>query len=110
MKERNEYTSTQLESAAKVAQTMDAIVGRLTYDKEFAAALANNPREAMENAGLLMEKDAVEIFMATDADRFDRACEALFTHVDSEFLHKLVMPSCGPLYTGEPDTVKTTTV
>jgi hypothetical protein len=79
----------------KMAQTMDAVVGRLTYDQDFAAALANNPREAFENAGLLMAREGVEVLMAIDPERFDRACEALFNLVDSDFLHKLVMPSCG---------------
>ncbi|WP_290055704.1 Os1348 family NHLP clan protein [Amycolatopsis solani] len=90
------YTAEQIAEAVKVAQIMDAVVGRLTYDKEFAAALANNPSEALANAGLRMEKEAVEVLMATDPERFDRSCEALFDLVDSDFLHKLVMPSCGP--------------
>ena len=92
----HEYTAEQIAEAAKVAQIMDAVVGRLTYDKDFAAALANNPVEALTNAGLRMEKEAVEVLMATDPDRFDRSCEALFDLVDADFLHKLVMPSCGP--------------
>jgi hypothetical protein len=90
------YTPAQIESAVQVAATMDAVVGRLTYDKDFAAALANNPHEALADAGLLMDKEAVEVLIATDPDRFDRACEALFDLVDSDFLHKLVMPSCSP--------------
>lgn len=96
------YTPAQIESAAQVARTMDAVVGRLTYDKDFAAALASNPHEALSAAGLLMDKEAVEVLMATDPDRFDRVCEALFDLVDSDFLHTLVMPSCGPSFTQEP--------
>lgn len=94
---QDKYSVEQLASAAEVARTMDAVVGRLTYDQEFAAALANNPREALTNAGLLLDKEAVEVLMTTDPERFDQACEALFNLVDSDFLHKLVMPSCGTM-------------
>lgn len=90
-----EYSAEQIAAANEVAGMMDAVVGRLTYDQDFAAALANNPREALGKAGLVMDKESVEVLMATDPERFDRACEALFNLVDSDFLHKLVMPSCG---------------
>lgn len=86
-------TSAQLAAAA--ASCMDSIIGRLTYDKAFASALANNPREALAHAGLELDKEGVEALLAIDPERFDQACEALFDLVDSDFLHKLVMPSCG---------------
>lgn len=88
------YSAEQLDSAIEIAQKMDAVIGRLTYDKDFAASLANNPRETLAAANLLMDKEAVEILIAVDPDRFDRACESLFDLVDSDFLHKIVMPSC----------------
>ncbi|HEV7831342.1 MAG TPA: hypothetical protein VGP04_21395 [Pseudonocardiaceae bacterium] len=88
------YTAKEIAAAAKVALTMEAMVGRLTYDDTFAATLANNPRETLANAGMLMEKEAVEVLMATEPERFDKICEALFGLVDSDFLHKMVSPSC----------------
>lgn len=95
------YTAEQIAGAERMALTMEAMVGRLTYDETFAAALANNPRETLAKVGMLMEKEAVEVLMATEPERFDKICEALFGLVDSDFLHKMVSPSCdtphGPL-------------
>lgn len=78
----------------QVTMAMDAMIGRLTYDEEFAKALANNPREALEASGVLLDKDAVEVYMETEPERFDKVCEALFGLVDSDFLHNLIEPSC----------------
>ncbi|MGX1853065.1 hypothetical protein [Streptomyces sp. NPDC055299] len=89
-----EYSAEQIADANKVALTMEAMIGRLSYDEDFASHLANNPREALEGSGMLMEKGAVEVLLATDPERFDKLCEALFDLVDSEFLHQLVGPSC----------------
>ena len=82
------------ENAVRGALMMDALVGRLSYDDAFATALANNPRETLEAAGLVMDKETVEAFITVDPDRFDKACEALFNLVDSDFLHGVIGPSC----------------
>jgi hypothetical protein len=90
----SKHTAEQVREAMSMARTVDALVGRLSYDQQFAAALANNPREALEEAGLSLDKEGIELLMTVDPGRFDRACEAMFGFVDSDFLHKLVMPSC----------------
>ncbi|WP_280271679.1 hypothetical protein [Nocardia wallacei] len=90
----NLYSSEQLAEAANAAKTMEAMIGRLTYDSAFAADLANNPLRTIEKAGLVMDKEGVEILMTTEPERFDRICETLFDLVDSDFLHKIVSPSC----------------
>ena len=84
----------QVEQAMKAAATMDAMIGRLGYDPDFADALANNPRETLEQAGMALDKEALEAFIKADPERFDKACEALFSLVDSDFLHKLSVPTC----------------
>ncbi|MEU8508748.1 hypothetical protein AB0C40_29375 [Streptomyces brevispora] len=89
-----EYSAAQIVDANKAAHTMEALIGRLSYDENFASHLANNPREALDGSGMLMEKEAVEVLMATDPERFDKLCEALFDLVDSDFLHQMVAPSC----------------
>ena len=83
-------------SAMPIALVLDALVGRLTYDKQFAVELANQPRETLERAGLVMDKSMMDEFIQADPDRFDRACEMLFGLVDSDFLHVLGFedPSC----------------
>ncbi|WEB42138.1 hypothetical protein MOV08_24700 [Streptomyces yunnanensis] len=88
------YTAAQVAAANQAALTMEAMIGRLSYDESFASHLANNPREALEGSGMLMEKEAVEVLLATDPERFDKLCEALFDLVDSDFLHAMVGPSC----------------
>ncbi|MEV5243000.1 hypothetical protein AB0K89_28390 [Streptomyces cinnamoneus] len=90
-----EYSAEQIDNANKVALTMEAMIRRLSYDESFATHLANNPREALDSSGMLMEKEAVEVLMATDPERFDKLCEALFDLVDSDFLHMMTNPSCG---------------
>lgn len=84
----------EVTDVTQVAMAMDAMIGRLTYDEEFAKTLANNPRAALEASGVLLDKDAVEAYMETEPERFDKVCEALFGLVDSDFLHNLVEPSC----------------
>lgn len=90
-----EYSAEQIADANKVALIMEAMIGRLSYDESFASHLANNPREALEASGMVMDKEAVEALMATDMERFDKLCEALFNVVDSDFLHQMMAPSCG---------------
>lgn len=89
-----EYTAEQISDANKAAVTMEALIGRLSHDEDFAAHLANNPREALEASEMLMEKEAVQVLMAIDPERFDKLCEALFDLVDSDFLHTMSAPSC----------------
>ncbi|QMU74637.1 hypothetical protein GXW83_01390 [Streptacidiphilus sp. PB12-B1b] len=92
-----ELTRTQAESAMRAAMTIDAIVGRLTYDEEFAKNLSVDPRGTMEAAGLSFDKEGMDSLMLADAKRFDGACEALFNLVDAEFLYRVAAPSCDPL-------------
>lgn len=81
--------------AEKAATALESLVRRLTMDDAFAAAVKANPREALSAAGLVLEKEAMESLMVVDPDRFDRACDALFDVVDSDFLLTMVAPSCG---------------
>jgi hypothetical protein len=92
-----EITQAQRDAAARAAATIDAIVGRLTYDEEFAKNLSSDPRATMEAAGLSFDKEGMDSLMTVDPKRFDGACEALFNLVDSEFLYRVAMPSCDPL-------------
>lgn len=85
---------TEVVDVTQVMMAMDAMIGRLTYDEEFAQALANNPRAALEASGVLLAKDAVEAYMEAEPERFDKVCETLFGLVDSDFIHNLVEPSC----------------
>ncbi|WP_152627586.1 hypothetical protein [Streptacidiphilus melanogenes] len=97
MAETLKATRTQVEAANKAAMTIDAIVGRLTYDEEFAKNLSVDPRGTMEAAGLAFDKESMDSLMLADPKRFDGAAEALFNLVDAEFLHKVAAPSCDPL-------------
>ncbi|WP_432161032.1 hypothetical protein [Streptomyces sp. NRRL F-5630] len=90
-----EYSTEQIVAANEAAHTMEALIGRLGSDEDFAVNLANNPREALEGSGMLMEKEAIEVLMATAPERFDELCEKLFDLVDSDFLHAMTAPSCG---------------
>ncbi|WP_026411065.1 hypothetical protein [Actinomadura oligospora] len=92
-------TAEQIQKAVGLARQMDALIGRLTYDRKFATDLANNPRETLAAARLLLDREAVETLITVDPERFDKACEALFDLVDSDFLHKIVMPSCDSAHT-----------
>ncbi|MCX5000787.1 Os1348 family NHLP clan protein [Streptomyces longwoodensis] len=89
-----EYSAEQIADANKAALAMEALIGRLSHDEDFAVHLANNPRETLEASGLRMEKEAVQSLMAIDPERFDKLCESLFDLVDSDFLHAMTAPSC----------------
>ncbi|MGW2442986.1 hypothetical protein [Streptomyces sp. NPDC001675] len=89
-----EYSAEQISDANRAALTMEALIGRLSHDEDFAAKLANNPRETLEASNMLMEKEAVQVLMAIEPERFDKLCEALFDLVDSDFLHAMSSPSC----------------
>ncbi|MCC3765502.1 Os1348 family NHLP clan protein [Glycomyces sp. TRM65418] len=91
------YESNPVEQAEKVeavAAAMDALIGRLGYDESFRAALANNPKETLKASGIVLHKEALEAYMRTQPERFDKASEALFSRVDSDFLMSLSAPSC----------------
>lgn len=89
-----EPTTVSAFNASRAALGLDALVGRLTYDEDFAAALSQNPREALENVGISLDKEGMEAYMKTNPERFDKVCEALFGLVESDFLHNLTVPSC----------------
>ena len=78
----------------QVARDLDAIIGRLTYDPEFAAALAENARETLDAAEIRLPSEALEAFIRWYPERFDKASESLFSRVDSDFLTTLGPPSC----------------
>ncbi|GHG12160.1 MULTISPECIES: Os1348 family NHLP clan protein [Amycolatopsis] len=80
--------------SGRAVVTIDALIGRLSYDEEFAKNLATSPRETLEEAGLSFDKEEIDFMMQTDPQRFDAACEALFNLVDGNFLYSITMPSC----------------
>ncbi|MFJ3235683.1 hypothetical protein [Streptomyces sp. NPDC086787] len=89
------FTAAQVVEAEKAAQTLEALVARLASDESFGAALKEKPRETLAEAGMAIEKEAMEALMLVDAERFDEACERLFELVDSDFLITMSNPSCG---------------
>lgn len=80
-----ELTLEQQIGALDVALTLDALVGRLTYDKEFADAMAKDPRKALGDAGMIMEKAAMEEFVRTNPERFDQVSDALGSLLHEDF-------------------------
>lgn len=90
-------TATVQQQAAPIAidVILDAIVGRLTYDEEFATALAKDPLETLDRAGLHMDKEAVEFFIKNDPERFDKVCDSLSGLINPDTLIKLQEPTCG---------------
>ncbi|WP_034088876.1 hypothetical protein [Streptacidiphilus albus] len=88
------YSAEQMTEANNAALTIEAMIGRLSYDEGFARDLANNPMDTLTMSGMLMDKEAIQVLLATDPDRFDKLCESLFALVDSDFLHAIVGPSC----------------
>ncbi|MFF2040927.1 hypothetical protein ACFVVX_10900 [Kitasatospora sp. NPDC058170] len=89
------FTAEQVAGAEKAAQTLEALVARLGFDEDFATALKEKPRETLAGAGLVIEKESMELLMLVDSERFDKACEELFDLVDSDFLITMSVPSCG---------------
>ncbi|RQR40629.1 hypothetical protein [Burkholderia sp. Bp9142] len=81
--------------AESAARSLEALVSRLKADKEFVSALEKSPRQALDSADIRLEKEAIELLIATDPGRFDRACDSLFEILDPNLLSKLVDPSCG---------------
>ena len=84
----------QAELVNTVATAMDALIGRLSYDESFKAALANNPKETLQTTGIVLQKEALEAYIRSQPERFEQASEALFSRVDSDFLMSLSAPSC----------------
>jgi len=87
---QEELSSTQL-----VGNMFDAIIGRLSYDEEFAKQLAQDTNETLDRFGLHMEKEAIEAFMKNDPVRFDKICDRLAELVDPDTLARHTEPSCG---------------
>ena len=81
-----------IESAAR---SMEDLVERLQEDKKFAAALSKDPKGVLAKAGISLEKEAIELLIATDPKRFDRVCDKLFEVLSPDLLAGLVAPSCG---------------
>lgn len=88
-------TAEQAATAEKAAQSLEALIHRLEFDAAFSAALKQNPRQALSDAGLSLEKESMETLMVVDPQRFDSACESLFGLVDSDFLISMSHSSCG---------------
>lgn len=78
----------------QVASNLDALIRRLQGDKKPSEHLANNPREAMADAGISLDKDALEAYIRTDPERFESATDELFQLVDSDFLIAMAEPCC----------------
>lgn len=85
-----------------VAAAMDALIGRLSYDDAFRTELANNPKAALKASGIILGKEALEAYIRNEPERFEKATEALFSRVDSDFLMSLSAPSCNdPAHPGD---------
>jgi hypothetical protein len=82
--------------AMEAASALERLVERLRADDEFKQGLAREPRATMIRAGIIIEKEAIELLMKHDPDRFDRVCDSLFDRLDPDFLHALLVPSCDP--------------
>ncbi|MEM5581493.1 MULTISPECIES: hypothetical protein [unclassified Roseibium] len=80
--------------AESAARSMEELVERVTGDKGFTEALSKDPRTTLEKAGIKLEKEAVELLIAYEPERFDKICDKLFDVLDPDFLAKSVSPSC----------------
>jgi hypothetical protein len=83
------------QSVTQVGVILDAIVGRLAYDEDFAASLAKTPYETLDEAGLHMDKGAVESFVKNNSERFDKICDRLAELINPDILAMLAEPTCG---------------
>lgn len=79
----------------RIGVVLDAIIGRLSYDEEFANALAKDPGPTLDSAGLHLEKAAIEGFIKTEPTRFDKVCDRLAELVSPDTLANLTEPTCG---------------
>ncbi|MFC7221187.1 hypothetical protein ACFQLX_23935 [Streptomyces polyrhachis] len=89
------HSAFEVAQAEKAAVALETLVNRLSHDEAFSVALQENARKALADAGLSMEKEAMEALMFVDPERFDKACDALFELVDGDFLVMVGAPSCG---------------
>lgn len=80
---------------SSVGIILDAVIGRLTYDEEFAAALAKNPGDTLDLAGLHLDKESVEMFIKGEPARFDALCDRLSELVSPDTLAAMAEPTCG---------------
>jgi hypothetical protein len=78
-----------------VGIVLDAIIGRLGYDEEFANALAQNPGDTLDLAGLHLDKEGVELFIKSEPARFDTICDRLSELVHPDVLVAVAAPTCG---------------
>jgi hypothetical protein len=79
----------------QIGVVLDGIIGRLSYDEEFAGALAKNPGPTLDSAGLHLEKTAIEAFIKAEPARFDLVCDRLAELINPDTLAQLVEPTCG---------------
>ena len=79
-------TLEQQVAVVDVPLVLDALLGRLSYDEEFAAALRQDSRKALADAGMVMEKEAVEEFIRINPERFDRVLDELTKRVGADFI------------------------
>jgi hypothetical protein len=77
-------------TAMQAGLVLDAMIGRLGYDEKFVAAVNECPATALAEAGLVLDKDAVEEFVLAEPDRFDVMCDALCRLVSPDFLAAMV--------------------
>ena len=78
-----------------IGVVLDALIGRVSYDEEFASALAKDPGPTLDSAGLHLEKAAIEAFIKTEPARFDMVCDRLAELINPDTLANLVEPTCG---------------
>jgi hypothetical protein len=81
-------------SQKSIGTTLDAILGRLSYDEEFAKALGEDASRTLDDTGLLMDKQAIEQFMKSEPQRFDLICDRLAELISPETLAHMTEPSC----------------
>ncbi|HEV2886697.1 MAG TPA: hypothetical protein VGX49_07300 [Jatrophihabitans sp.] len=77
-----------------IGTTLDAILGRLSYDEEFAKSLGQNASAVLDDAGLLMEKESIEQFMKAEPQRFDLICDRLAELISPDTLANITAPTC----------------
>lgn len=88
-------TVAETQGTIEASLILDAMVGRLTYDEEFAAALSKDPRQTLDLAGMQLDKESVEAFIKTQPERFDKVCDALARMINPDVLAAMSEPTCG---------------
>lgn len=83
--------------AQSAVASLESLINHLDGEKEFSSRLAKSPRETLESVGITLEKEAIELLIATEPKRFDELCDKLFTLLDPDLLAEMIAPSCdGP--------------